>query len=141
MSKLIWVDDDVNNPELRPDREALEEKGHVLQCFSNITDFMNYFENKKHTEAYDGIIIDMMMPPGKVFDMKESEYGGRTGFLLSKKVKVIPSLQNAKIIIYSIVNSQDLINEYCGTDIHFLGKTELLSDEFVTEVEKILNSK
>lgn len=140
MSKLIWVDDDVNNPELRPDREALEEKRHELKCFSNITEFMNYFENKDHIEEYDGIIIDMMMPPGKVFDMKDSEYGGRTGFLLAKKVKEIPNLKNAKIIIYSIVDSQDLINEYSEAGIHFLGKTELLSDEFVEEVEKIIQS-
>ena len=30
--------------------------------------------------------------------MKETEYGGRTGFLLSEKVKEIPNLKNAKII-------------------------------------------
>lgn len=140
MSKLIWVDDDVNNPELRPDRDALEENGHVLKCFSSATEFVNYFENKDHAEEYDGLIIDMMMPPGTVFDMKESEYGGRTGVLLCKKAKEFPNLKNAKIIIYSIIDPIDLRYEFNGFGIHFLWKTELLSDEFVKEVEKILNS-
>ena len=29
MSKILWVDDDINNPELRPDLDALNEKEDV----------------------------------------------------------------------------------------------------------------
>jgi hypothetical protein len=131
MSKLVWVDGNINNPELQPDKEELIDRGHKLKCFSNITDFIKYFKIKEHNEEYDGIIIDLYLLPEKIFDMEESEYGSRTGLLLAEKVREIPNFKNSKIIIYSIVDSNYLSYKYKETDLHFLGKSELLSEEFV----------
>ena len=139
MSKILWVDDDINNPELRPDLDALNEKGHELTLVSNIVDFIKLLNRTKKPTQYDCIIIDMMMPPGDVFDMRESEYGCRTGLLLIERIKKNASFSNSKIILYSISQDEELMEKCNDMGITYLNKAELLSKEFATKVEETIN--
>lgn len=140
MSKIVWVDNDIDCPEFSIEREEFIDNGHELKCFSSITNFINYFKIKSNIEEYDGIIIDMFMNPEEIFDKVESGYGSCTGLLLIEAIKKIPNFKNSEIIIYSIIDSQDLKNKYPKLNVHFLGKSEVFPSEFVKEVELIINS-
>lgn len=135
MSRLAWVDDDINNPELSLERGLLEER-HEVNCFSGITKFLDHFKDKYHTEKYDGIILELMLYPENVFSMEESKYGSRTGILLIDKIKKIPNFKDSEIIIYSSIDDPHLISE--ESNIHFFDKSEF-PDEFVKKVEMILD--
>ncbi len=133
---IMWIDDNINDPELIPDRESLEERGCHITPVENADDALIYTNT---TQQFDCIIIDLSMPIGKKLNLEETRFGTRTGLILTKKIK--EKHPESKIIIYSVFNVQE-IYEYCQKNkgIYYLSKIDYISSEFAEKVVNIINN-
>ena len=134
MTKIIWVDDEINQAELRPDKEELKDLGCEIVELKSADEFINFLSKPHDDTVYDAIIVDMMLPVGAELDIKDAGYGSRTGLLLIDKVRKNMLYGNVKLIVYSIVDDVE-IAEKCGKEgVLYLKKTQLLSHEFANRV-------
>lgn len=131
---IMWIDDNINDPELIPDRDALEERGCRITPVENADDALIY---TNIIESFDCVIIDLCMPLGKKLNRHETRYGTRTGLILSKIIK--EKYPESKIIIYSVFDVSDVC-EYCKNNngIYYLNKRDVLSDEFAKRVVDVI---
>lgn len=131
---ILWIDDDINNPELASDRDALEERN----C--NITPVTSPDEFKLESiPSFDCIIIDLSMPVGKKLNLAETRYGSRTGFVIIKKIK--EKYSNSKLIVYSVFDVPE-VRSYCNENgIHYWNKSRFMSDEFADKVIKLIDEE
>ena len=111
MSKIIWVDDDINRPELRAERDELEERGCEIIPVRDTDDFLEMLKKPQENFDYDGVILDLSMPVGTEFNMNEAAFGSRTGLLLMKTIRNNYLFRNVKLIVYSIVDSDEVVKE------------------------------
>lgn len=134
---IMWIDDNINDPELIPDRESLEEMGCHITPVENADAALIYTNT---IQQFDCIIIDLCMPLGKKLNTKETRFGTRTGLILTKRIK--EKHPESKIIIYSVFNAQD-VSEYCrnNSGIYYLCKMDYLSDEFAEKVVNIIKGE
>ena len=131
--KILWIDDDVNYPELRQEREALEERGCVITCVTNPDDI-----DYNNITPFDCIIIDLLMPTGKNLSCPETKFGTRTGLAIIKKIKEKSSY--AKTIIYSAFDS-NTTKKYCDChNIPYWSKPDFLADDFADAVIDMINN-
>ena len=131
--KILWIDDDVNNPELLPDRDALEERGCIITPVTT-PDVLNDIE----ISLYDCIIIDLFLPVGTTMSLEETQYGSRTGFVLSKRIK--EQFPKSIIVVYSVFDLPD-VREYCNNkSIQYWKKSEYNnSDVFAENIINLIN--
>ena len=125
--KILWIDDDVNNPELVSERDALEELGGEITPVTNPDDF-----EIDTVPLYDCIIIDLFMPIGTKLSEEETKNGTRTGFVLLKMIK--KEYPQTKTIMYSVFDAPDL-REYCiNNNIPYWEKSSVMPDDFAINV-------
>ena len=77
-SYVLWVDDD--RFFLERSSERLKWQGIKCRLVSSVDEAAEIMKNDYENIA--GIIIDVMMDPGRLFAERENENGFRTGFLL-----------------------------------------------------------
>lgn len=137
---ILWIDDDINNPELRPDRVALCKKECDIICIDNPDTFLDYLENNQNTrENVDCIIIDLSMPTGKKLRKEKTKRGMSTGMILLEKVRN-SRFKNTLVIVYTITENIE-VKEYCrSAKIPYWNKMDFLSNEFATEIINLINS-
>ena len=132
--KILWIDDDVNNPELQPDKDALEEHNCIIKPITSPDD-LHYEDIPK----YDCIIIDLFLPVGTKLTLSDTNYGSRTGFVILKKIK--EQYPQTKIVVYSVFDVAD-VRAYCNEkEIQYWIKSALLSDEFAENIVKLINGE
>lgn len=141
MSKIIWVDDDINRPELRAERDELEERGCEIIPVRDTDDFLEMLKKPQENFDYDGVILDLSMPVGTEFNMNEAAFGSRTGLLLMKTIRNNYLFRNVKLIVYSIVDSDEVVKECKKYGALYLKKANLLSYEFADKVMEWINYK
>ncbi len=141
MSKIIWVDDDINRPELRAERDELEERGCEIVPVRDADDFLEMLKKKKENFDYDGVIIDLSMPVGTEFTLNEAAFGSRTGLLLMKTIRENELFCNVKLIVYSIVDSDEVDKECKKYGALYLKKANLFSYEFADKVMEWVNGE
>lgn len=131
---VLWIDDDVNGPELMSDRDALEERGCIVTPISNPDEF-----RISKTRKFDCIIIDLIMPSGKKLSFQETRGGARTGFVLLKTI--MEKYPESKIVVYSVFNVPE-VRSYCeSNNIEYLDKSDLLAEEFAACILKLIEDK
>lgn len=136
---ILWVDDDIDDPELRPDRDSLIDKGVGIEPISN-TDTCIDLINNTDLKRYHCIIVDLSMPIGKILAREETNDGTRTGFALVKKIKERYPL--SKIIIYTVVDNAPEVVQYClENKIFFCNKSTYNSDDFSNFVIDVIKNK
>ena len=129
--KILWIDDDVNHPDLLSDRDALEDRGCNITPISNPDDIE--YDN---IPFYDCIIIDLAMPIGTKLTLPETSYGSRTGFVILKKIK--EQYPQTKFVVYSVFDVPD-VRAYCNEyGIQYWIKSVPLSDEFADNIVKLI---
>lgn len=129
--KILWIDDDVNHPDLLSDRDALEDRGCIITPISNPDDIE--YDN---IPFYDCIIIDLSMPIGTKLTRSETIYGSRTGFVILQKIK--EQYPQTKLVVYSVFDVAD-VRAYCNEyGIQYWSKSVLLSDEFADNIVNLL---
>lgn len=102
---LLMVDEEYRR--MSTVQEYLEKYGYTVNLIDNVDDAMDFIKSKYN--LIDAIILDLMMPWGKLFSKEESEYGLLTGYLLFKKIRKEYG-HSKPIIIYTAVNRAELIN-------------------------------
>lgn len=132
--KILWIDDDVNGPELMSDREALKERDCIVTPITNPDELQ--FDT---ISSFDCIIMDLFMPPGKKLDIHESRGGARTGFILLKKIK--DKYPNSKTVIYTVFEIPE-VKKYCNDmTIEYWNKSGYDADEFANSVIELVKGK
>lgn len=112
---ILWVDDDIDKPALEPDRDELADRNCLIIPQKRPDDFLKIINDGN--ERIDGfpvdcIIIDAMMPNGKILSSKETNNTTRTGLVLIKRLFESGNYKNIPIIVYSVVD-EDEIRNYC----------------------------
>ena len=125
--RILWIDDDVNNPELQSEKDALEELGCIITPVTN----PDYFEID-NVPLYDCIIIDLSMPIGTKLTVAETNMGTRTGFVLLKKIK--EKYPNSKAIMYSVFEAPDVMDYCMDNGIPYWKKSRLKADDFALNI-------
>lgn len=107
MEKLVLLVDDDNLP-MQYYVKALKQKGfkveHCLEPDSAL-DFV-----KKRGEEIVAIILDIMLPPGKTYQDKDTNQGLKTGvFLLEDLRKYCP---NIPVVVLTNVRNPNTLDEF-----------------------------
>lgn len=139
--KILWVDDDVNRPELRAEKDELMERECEVISIPNTDAFLEILKENHGNSDCDCIILDLSMPVGNEFALQDAAYGSRTGLLLMKKIRENFIFGGVKIIVFTIVESDEIEKECKKYDALYLKKAKLLSYEFADEVMKWIDSK
>lgn len=122
--KIIWIDDDEYRTKLV--RENLAE---LFDC--QISFFEKYIEGYSNLQKYknniDAVILDIMMPPGKLFDAEAAENGNITGLLLYKEIR---KFYHGAIILYTNFRDLSMIKRYTAHDknVRYQKKPALAED-------------
>lgn len=131
---ILWIDDDVDNPELASEVDALKEKGCVITAVTN-PDALQI----NLIPSFDCCIIDLSLPVGKKLTLSETQNGSRTGFVLLKKIK--EKHPTAKTIVYSVFEAPK-VTKYCqDNNIPCWNKSQYLADDFAKDVIKIIKEE
>lgn len=142
---ILWVDDDINKPALEPDRDELQERNCNIVPKTRPDDFLKIInEGNERIDGFlvDCLLIDTMMPNGKELSSKETDNTTRTGLVLIKKLFNSGNYSNIPIIVYSVVD-EDEIKNYCTENeipldrITILNKSMTSSDFANKVVEKV----
>lgn len=138
MSKynILWVDDDIYNPELLPDWIALEQECNIIG-FDNPDSFLDHINNKQNDfESIHCIIIDLSMPLGKGIK-KDVSRGTAVGQILLEKVKKT-KYKDVLTVVYTITDNNN-VKEYCRIhNIPYLKKTDYLSNNFANTIVDLI---
>ena len=131
---ILWIDDDVNGPELMSDRDALEE----LHC--NITPIPHPdLLQIDSVMLYDCVIIDLSMPKGKLSTL-ETHGGSRTGFVVLQKIQ--EKYPELKKYVYSVFDVSE-VKQYCEgkPNLRYENKSNYDSDQFAQIIVKFINGE
>ncbi len=131
--KILWVDDDVNNPELRSDKDMLESIGCEITAVESVEKLMQIINNEEGQSCdFDIIILDLSMPTGSL-ELSETQFGTRTGKVLLDRL-MNSRLKDVKKIVYTIVDAAE-VREYCSNNsIPYWSKADYTSREFAKNV-------
>lgn len=125
--KILWIDDDINGPEMMSQYDALEDKGCIITPITNPDQLQ--FDT---IVLYDCIILDMYMPTGDNLSFQETRVGSRTGFVLLKKIK--KEFPNAKVVVFSVSDIPD-VRKYCNDNsVEYWVKSHYLADKFANKI-------
>ena len=132
---ILWVDDDIDRCALTADRDELESRGCKIIKASRPEDLLKVLHEQ--TLQIDCIIVDISMPTGEL-DMKEADYGMRTGRTLIRKIRESVSIyKDTPIIVYTVIGDDD-VRQYCkDNNIPYLNKS-ISSEEFADSVMDLL---
>lgn len=133
---ILWVDDDIDKFALMADRDELESRGCNIIKAPRPEDLLKVL--REQILQIDCIIIDISMPTGEL-DMKEAEYGMRTGRALIRKIRESDSIyKDTLIIVYTVIGDDD-VRQYCeDNNIPYRNKSSVSSKEFADFVMNYL---
>jgi CheY-like chemotaxis protein len=131
---ILWIDDDINTMALKPFIVEMEEEAKF-----NVTKAATPEEAFNaiglHHSIFAAIIVDISMPLGESIDFTEAKAGTQTGLVLLKKIAVIPECIKIPLIVFTIVNDQE-VKQYCDeNNIPYLSKRRELPDTFVDKLK------
>jgi CheY-like chemotaxis protein len=129
--KIVWIDDDSYRTKTLC--ELLEYSGHRIDFFQEYEKGYDFI--KSNASQLDGIILDVMMPPGEFFDPKDTNDGLTTGLNL---YTLIRKIYHGSILIYTIFGDQALIEYHIRRDrkAAFLAKSAN-EEEIIAKLQKI----
>jgi len=143
--KILWIDDDINKPALEPDRDELERRNCTIIDMIDPDGFMK--EIKNSNECINGFpidcfIIDAMMPHGNYLSLKETKNTTRTGLVLIKKLFDSRKFQNVPVIVYSVLDEEEIM-DFCSEHGIPLDRVTILNKslkprEFADKIVEIL---
>lgn len=133
---ILIVDDEPVRMEVYV--EELELSNYQVELADNIDDALEYFE--KRQEEITLLILDIMMPSGKLSKEKGIGRGLRTGIIFYKKIR--EDNKSLPIIILSNlskIDDQEIEQEIQNNPkIKFFHKIEILPYQLLEEVKEML---
>lgn len=132
--KILWIDDDVDAPELMSEHDALEEQGCIITPITN-PDQLRF----DTIPSFNCIIIDLFMPTGRLLSFQETRGGSRTGFVLLNKIR--KSYPDSKIVVYSVFIVPEVMSYCKSNNIEYWNKSSLTADEFAMNIVKLIKEE
>lgn len=130
--KVLWIDDDVNGPELMSQRDALEEKKCQVTPITNPDDF-----DIDTISDCNCVIVDLSLPTGKNLTLQQTRGGSRTGLCILKELK--KEHPEIKAVVYTVFDISE-VKEFCQKQgIKYLNKSDYLADDFADAIVKLIN--
>jgi DNA-binding response OmpR family regulator len=131
--KILWIDDDEWRS--KPLKDSLELYDWEINFYSDYEKSYNDFE-KIHA-FYQAVIIDIMMPPGKMFKNENDNVGTITGLLLYKKIRNLN--KEIPILMYTVLRDKALLNKYINGDnkVAWLNKPAS-AEEIITKINNLI---
>jgi DNA-binding response OmpR family regulator len=80
---ILFIDDEPQY--IKPYTQAFEISDFNVKVFPNVDIAWDFICS--HTDEILAIILDIMMPPGKLFDFDKTKEGLRTGILLVERLR------------------------------------------------------
>ena len=133
---ILWVDDDVNKPALKPDRDELESRNCFIIKAAEPDEFLKII--KEDAFKIDGIIIDISMPIGNSFSIEETRYGTRTGLAMIKRLKESQNYRCVPVVVYTVIDDDPVITHCEDENIPYLEKN-VSSREFADEIVELFD--
>lgn len=137
--KVLWLDDDIENPALRTECMELEQRGYQIYKAPNpdvYDEFINS-ENEIGCLIFDCCILDISLPLGSISNSREAKKGMRTGFLLLKELLKNERYKDVPKVIYTIVEDKD-IQSYCEQHgVKYINKEDCLPWIFADHIDNI----
>lgn len=131
--RVLWIDDDEYRTKLVRENLAELYNCHISFYKTYIDGYTNLQKHKNNTDV---VILDIMMPPGKMFNSDAADYGRVTGLLLYKKIR---EFYHGAIILYTNFRDRSTINHYIRQDpyVRYQKKPALAEDI----MQKIFDAK
>ena len=128
---ILWVDDDIL-ASLRPFVEELQDNKYLVEFAKNPDEMWSKIKNSR--KAINGIIMDIMMPTGSSIKSTDAEMGLSTGLILLKQLKEDHALKETPILIFTIVDKEEVYDWANENGIQILKKQEVLPFELVEKI-------
>jgi DNA-binding response OmpR family regulator len=133
---ILFIDDEKR----RMDSFAMELQlsgNEVIFC-DQVDTAWSYFEN--HSDEIKLIVLDIMMPHGDLFEEDSTDDGLRTGSLLYERIR--ENKPDMPVVIFTNVSDEEVADGFrLETNCLYLQKKDYYPNEFVREIEKLMNSK
>ena len=131
--KVLWIDDDVNGPELMSERNSLEEANCSITPITTPDELIYVDDPSK----FDCVIVDLSMPTGKKLTLQQTRGGSRTGLCILKELK--KEHPEIKAVVYTVFDISE-VKEFCQKQgIKYLNKSDYLADDFADAIVKLIN--
>lgn len=116
--RILMIDDDKLPMQYYIRR--LEKNNFEVKHFVKPDDAFEYLDNEQ--PHIDGVILDIMLPPGEKYKDEQTNQGLRTGFFVLKDLRNYQPYSNIPVVILTNVRNPKTLAEF--------GKSELLSIAF-----------
>ncbi len=131
---ILFVDDEKRRMENYI--MELEESGYSVKLCTDVDDALYFLT--EHSKRIELIILDIMMPPGKSFNLDDTQMGFRTGIRFYEKIREVN--KTLPVIIFTHVADPNIAEKfYTEKNCWFFRKINLLEFELVEEINNILN--
>jgi CheY-like chemotaxis protein len=132
--KILWIDDDIDKPELMPDCSALAKKGCNITPISKV-DKLKITKNM--LQMFHCIILDLNMPVWKE-SFKDTLGGLTTGYTILQKIK--KRCPDSKVVVYSNHEVSE-VRGYCNRySIEYWKKSDVSPDTFADKIINFINN-
>lgn len=135
--RIVWIDDDIESPILRPYIDEFEENNYEVIKVKEIDNILPILKKEAEKKIH-AMLLDIIMPPRNL-DFSKTRGGLRTGLVVIENILKEDFLKNIPIVF--VTNVDDiLVNNFCrDRAIPCIEKKDFFSDEFVAIIEEIIN--
>ncbi|MGA9773440.1 MAG: hypothetical protein WBV94_30695 [Blastocatellia bacterium] len=142
--RVLWLDNDTNF--LTPYAEELTDNDFEIQISKSVAEA----ESLLNESDYDLLILDVMIPTlnddeEKIYPVKETEYGHKTGLCFYKRMKKVLDEKKTVVIVRTVRLDQQIKDEFRQAGLpkeNFVTKFALRrTEDFLEKVNSILGSK
>lgn len=134
---ILWIDDDIDVALSSFIDELKEADYHVLRAQTPDKAWQLLKEN-----SISAIIMDVMLPTGKIIDPITSQRGMYVGLRLLEKIKGEPKYAKIPALIFTILNKDKEVTNWAQKNgIKVLLKLEIYPEELLKAIEELLGKK
>lgn len=82
--RVVYVDDEADSERFRSKVDILNEEGIDVVCVGDIREALRTLEMEVNVQA---LVLDILMPPFDIYDLKETDEGTTTGLRLLEDIR------------------------------------------------------
>lgn len=130
---ILFIDDEFRQMESYI--EELKLSGYEVEYINNVDDALVFLE--KYIAKLQLVILDIMMPPGRLFKNGDIEHGLRTGVKFYYKIRNLSN--EIKVIVLTNVSDEKVAEQFQNEkNCWFFPKEGILPYQLAHEVEMII---
>lgn len=111
--RILMIDDD--NLPMQYYITQLEKHRYEVKYFIKPDDAFRYIDNEK--PHIDGIILDIMLPPGEKYKDTPTNQGLKTGVFVLRDLRAYPEYSSVPVIILTNVRNPTTLAEFVENDL------------------------